>query len=124
MTGPCLCGDTACPSCGPAQGYDPAWERLEEEMCEKFGFMHDLFEDHYEERAQAMEWLIDKGRDHAFEHIVEMLGEIEVDHYHDSRQLGTGFTDFRSRMIKLLEFRRKLNAQEEEKKDPKSRTEA
>lgn len=23
---PCLCGDTACPSCGPAQGYDPKYE--------------------------------------------------------------------------------------------------
>lgn len=25
---PCLCGDTNCPSCGPAQGYDPAFETV------------------------------------------------------------------------------------------------
>ena len=24
----CLCGDTACPSCGPAQGHDPAFEAV------------------------------------------------------------------------------------------------
>ncbi len=24
---PCLCGDTACGSCGPAQGYDPHFEK-------------------------------------------------------------------------------------------------
>ena len=24
----CMCGDTNCPSCGPAQGYDPATETV------------------------------------------------------------------------------------------------
>jgi len=24
--GPCMCGDTQCPSCGPAQGYNPELE--------------------------------------------------------------------------------------------------
>lgn len=24
MSGPCLCGDPGCPSCGPAQGFDPS----------------------------------------------------------------------------------------------------
>jgi len=28
--GPCMCGDTGCPSCGPAQGYDP----VHEQVCE------------------------------------------------------------------------------------------
>lgn len=27
---PCLCGDTNCPSCGPAQGYDPHAELVTE----------------------------------------------------------------------------------------------
>jgi len=25
---PCLCGDTNCPSCGPAQGENPVFERV------------------------------------------------------------------------------------------------
>lgn len=29
--GPCLCGDTACPSCGPAQGYPVDYR--EEDYC-------------------------------------------------------------------------------------------
>jgi hypothetical protein len=32
--GPCLCGDTMCPSCGPAQGYDPHFEQFCETYCE------------------------------------------------------------------------------------------
>lgn len=24
----CMCGDTNCPSCGPAQGYNPAFEAV------------------------------------------------------------------------------------------------
>ena len=30
----CKCGDTNCPSCGPAQGYDPAEELVLEWMAE------------------------------------------------------------------------------------------
>lgn len=26
--GPCMCGDTACPSCGPAQGANPEFEMV------------------------------------------------------------------------------------------------
>ena len=25
---PCMCGDTNCPSCGPAQGHNPMFERV------------------------------------------------------------------------------------------------
>ena len=42
----CLCGDYMCPSCGPAQGYDPAFEKFfentflvspeAEEICARF----------------------------------------------------------------------------------------
>ena len=37
---PCMCGDTACPSCGPAQGYDPEFEKV----CEwlQFAVFRDL----------------------------------------------------------------------------------
>ncbi len=34
---PCMCGDTMCPSCGPAQGYDARAEAIEEAiylLCE------------------------------------------------------------------------------------------
>ena len=31
---PCMCGDIMCPSCGPAQGYDPAFEAVVEWMQE------------------------------------------------------------------------------------------
>lgn len=38
----CMCGDTACGSCGPAQGYDLAYERLLEEMADAFPWTVDL----------------------------------------------------------------------------------
>ena len=31
---PCMCGDTMCPSCGPAQGHDPAFMTVCEWMEE------------------------------------------------------------------------------------------
>lgn len=35
MNGPCLCGDYMCPSCGPAQGYDPRYEALYDKVSEE-----------------------------------------------------------------------------------------
>lgn len=32
----CLCGDTYCPSCGPAQGYDDETERFYNSIYKKF----------------------------------------------------------------------------------------
>jgi hypothetical protein len=32
--GPCLCGDTNCPSCGPAQGADPNFDMVVEWFAE------------------------------------------------------------------------------------------
>ena len=32
--GPCMCGDTQCPSCGPAQGYNAEFERVCDDLCE------------------------------------------------------------------------------------------
>lgn len=34
---PCLCGDIACPSCGPAQGYDLAFEAAVDVITEMVG---------------------------------------------------------------------------------------
>ena len=34
MKGPCLCGDPACWSCGPPQGFDPGSERQERDEME------------------------------------------------------------------------------------------
>ena len=31
---PCMCGDVMCSSCGPAQGYNPAFEAVAEWMQE------------------------------------------------------------------------------------------
>lgn len=30
----CMCGDYMCGSCGPAQGFDPRFEKFFEEFCE------------------------------------------------------------------------------------------
>jgi hypothetical protein len=35
MSGPCLCGDYMCPSCGPEQVYDPKFEALCEKLAER-----------------------------------------------------------------------------------------
>lgn len=44
--GPCMCGDTACPSCGPAQGHDPDFdlvcEWLEEVILADMSAGHDV----------------------------------------------------------------------------------
>lgn len=42
MTGPCLCGDPYCPSCGPAQGFDPDWMRFLDGLGEKFQWLMDV----------------------------------------------------------------------------------
>lgn len=36
----CMCGDTMCPSCGPAQGYDPDQELVAEWM--QFHILKDM----------------------------------------------------------------------------------
>lgn len=38
----CLCGDTSCPSCGPAQGFNPSQEAFYDRMYDKFSFLEDL----------------------------------------------------------------------------------
>ena len=35
MAGPCMCGDIMCPSCGPAQGYDPKYEALYDKVFDR-----------------------------------------------------------------------------------------
>lgn len=43
MFGPCMCGDTMCPSCGPAQGYDPKFEVLCEKLADRLeDFLKDI----------------------------------------------------------------------------------
>lgn len=41
----CLCGDTACGSCGPAQGFNPEFERAVEALCSKFPTLADREDD-------------------------------------------------------------------------------
>lgn len=54
MVGPCLCGDPACHSCGPAQGYDLAREAFYDSLCEKFSFLVDLL-DEYPQLEQVID---------------------------------------------------------------------
>ena len=42
---PCMCGDPYCPSCGPAQGFDPSYEKFLDEVFEKFPWAVDVDED-------------------------------------------------------------------------------
>ena len=37
----CFCGDTECYSCGPAQGYDPAFETLFKTLYDEFDWPGD-----------------------------------------------------------------------------------
>ena len=39
---PCMCGDTMCPSCGPAQGYDPGLEAVCDRIIEAIPEIEDL----------------------------------------------------------------------------------
>jgi len=31
---PCMCGDSCCPSCGPAQGFNPSEEIVVDYLCD------------------------------------------------------------------------------------------
>jgi hypothetical protein len=59
----CLCGDTACDSCGPAQGFDPAFERAVEALCEKFPALADQEGDLASDLATHIEELLCKERE-------------------------------------------------------------
>lgn len=60
----CLCGDIACPSCGPAQGFDPGHEA----MCESIASaLPEGLVDVLEEAG----WEDEDGD--AYEHIVELV---------------------------------------------------
>lgn len=45
----CMCGDVMCPSCGPAQGFDPAFETVVEWL--EFCVLADM------PQAISVEWL-------------------------------------------------------------------
>lgn len=47
---PCTCGDTMCPSCGPAQGYDVEYQK-------RLDILADIFSD--SPLAVNQDWLID-----------------------------------------------------------------
>ena len=42
----CMCGDLACPSCGPAQGANLEEEAFYEMLYEKFPGLDDVFDKH------------------------------------------------------------------------------
>ena len=64
---PCMCGDTACPSCGPAQGCDPEREKFLEDLAGgRFGDLFELVENQEEDRFEWSQLLTDLV-DHVFE---------------------------------------------------------
>lgn len=56
----CMCGDTMCPSCGPAQGHDPTHERLVETLAEE---MKDLLPDDEDQATRLLEWVATRVED-------------------------------------------------------------
>ena len=58
-SGPCMCGATDCPSCGPAQGYDlsgPSAESVEERAKEiAIEVLYDKDTDEFEQYMNGME---------------------------------------------------------------------
>ena len=48
----CLCGDTACPSCGPAQGFDPSFDDFVDEVFRKYPFLSEV-EEQFDEKSKG-----------------------------------------------------------------------
>lgn len=88
MTGPCMCGDTACSSCGPAQGHDPLeklrqMEAFYDALYEKFPWLESLpDQDPYGELGVNVEELIDfvfeAGFQAGLDHVEQLLVEEQV----------------------------------------------
>jgi hypothetical protein len=55
-----MCGDTMCGSCGPAQGYNPEFERAVETLCEKFPVLADREDNLAEDLVTYIEEMIRK----------------------------------------------------------------
>jgi hypothetical protein len=57
MSGPCLCGDYCCPSCGPAQGNwkCPICNRWASEGCPHIGVRTGKLLKRYEKQAERIE---------------------------------------------------------------------
>ena len=58
--GPCICGDTACPSCGPAQGYDPILEKLYDRIGERWPRVVEAITD-WTDLEEAMAYAFSEG---------------------------------------------------------------
>lgn len=59
----CMCGDTACWSCGPAQGFDPDREALMEDLTEAFPWVEILMEEpgNEEKLTALIDWVLERG---------------------------------------------------------------
>lgn len=66
--GPCLCGDTACPSCGPLQGYDPQFEALCDTLGDRVGAFFEGIPLSAKEQDTIFEMIIEKVSDFLAEH--------------------------------------------------------
>jgi hypothetical protein len=61
--GPCLCGDYMCPSCGPAQGYDPKFEALCETLGDRVGTFFEGIGLSAKEQDSIFEMILEKVAD-------------------------------------------------------------
>ena len=57
---PCMCGDIRCYSCGPAQGYDPAFEALCDTLGDRVGAFFDGIPLSAKEQAKIFEMILEK----------------------------------------------------------------
>lgn len=64
----CMCGDYLCPSCGPAQGYDPKFEALCETLGDRVGAFFDGIPLSAKEQDKIFEMIIEKVSDFLAEH--------------------------------------------------------
>jgi hypothetical protein len=99
----CLCGDIACPSCGPAQGFDPQAEAMAEAIVTALpqGLVDVLEEAQWEdEDGDAYDHivaLVEKSRQDALQGVIAMIdrlmaqkseGIVTVEHEPMARSMG------------------------------------
>ena len=57
----CMCGDTSCASCGPAQGFNPSEELFYESLSERFPVLGQLFDELPNEIEAVINYVFEQG---------------------------------------------------------------
>lgn len=90
---PCMCGDTNCPSCGPAQGYNLALDAFWDSLLEKFPGIEDLISrvDIVTEDVdveELIEWVLEEGIREGLAQAAEKQSiELELDDLEKAKKL-------------------------------------